>query len=103
MKNFESQFLTNSAELPGGLEAGERVMADRQTKGFGASLATAVESLAAPQKAAAEAISQFNRGTDGDLHDTLMAVDKADVSLKFFVTVRNKCLEAYREVMRMGS
>jgi flagellar hook-basal body complex protein FliE len=103
MNAFESQLLTNSAQLPGGLEAGERVLADRKSKDFGPMLGEAVERLVEPQQAATQAIEQFNKGTDGELHDTLMQVEKADIGLKFFVTVRNKCLEAYREVMRMGS
>lgn len=103
MHSFDTQLLTNNAELPKQLDIAERLRADKERGSFKDTLSNAVEQLAEPQQAASKAIEQYNKGTDGELHQTLMAVDKADVSLKFFVTVRNKCLEAYREIMRMGS
>lgn len=103
MRPLESELFTNSAQLPGGLEAGEQVLLQKKRPGFGPLLAGAAEAMTQPQQAAAKAVEQFNRGAEGELHQTLMAVDKADISLKFFVTARNRCLEAYREIMRMGS
>ena len=52
--------------------------------------------------AAEQAIEGFAKGMDGRIHETMMTVEKADISLKYVVNVRNKLMESYREVMRMG-
>lgn len=50
-----------------------------------------------------EAADGYMRGTHDDVHGTLIAMQEADVSLRFAVSVRNRVIEAYREVMRMGA
>lgn len=51
--------------------------------------------------AADKAVQRYVRG-DAPLHETMIALTKADVSLRLLVNVRNKLLDAYREVMRMS-
>ncbi len=38
----------------------------------------------------------------GNLHETALALEKADVALRVLTKVRNKVVEAYQEVMRMS-
>jgi len=38
----------------------------------------------------------------GNLHETALALEKADTALKLAVKVRNKIVDAYQEIMRMG-
>jgi flagellar hook-basal body complex protein FliE len=38
----------------------------------------------------------------GNLHETALALEKADVAMKLAVKVRNKVVEAYQDVMRMS-
>jgi flagellar hook-basal body complex protein FliE len=38
----------------------------------------------------------------GNLHETALALEKADIALRVLTKVRNKVVEAYQEVMRMG-
>lgn len=38
---------------------------------------------------------------EGDIVDTMIAVGRAEVSMKFVVSLRNRALEAYQEVMRL--
>jgi flagellar hook-basal body complex protein FliE len=38
----------------------------------------------------------------GNLHETALALEKADVALRLATKVRNKLVEAYQEVMRMN-
>lgn len=40
-------------------------------------------------------------GEEVGLHETVMAVEKADIALRTFVAVKNRVVEAYQEVMRM--
>ncbi|UQZ89770.1 flagellar hook-basal body complex protein FliE [Deltaproteobacteria bacterium Smac51] len=40
-------------------------------------------------------------GRNGNIHETLIAMNKASVSFKMVMEVRNKVISAYQEVMRM--
>lgn len=40
-------------------------------------------------------------GETDNLHDVMIASQKAELSLSFAVEVRNKILEAYKEIMRI--
>ena len=39
-------------------------------------------------------------GRSNRLHETMMSLEEADLSLKLFLQVRNKALEAYREIAK---
>ena len=40
-------------------------------------------------------------GRSHNLHEMMIALDRADVSLRMVTKVRNKAVEAYQEIMRM--
>ena len=84
-------------------ESAERSVSKSSDPGaFDEALSRAGAAIVEPQAAAAQAVEQFAAGADGNLHETLLAVDKADISLKFMVSVRNRLLDTYREIMQMG-
>ena len=87
-----------SAESP--LSESSRSSASDNT--FDELLAKAATAVVRPQQEATRAIEAFNQGTEGRLHDTMLAIDKAEISLKLFVGVRNRLLDSYREIMKMG-
>ena len=41
-------------------------------------------------------------GRNKDLHGAVLAMEKADVQFRLLTQVRNKVIDAYREVMRMN-
>ena len=51
---------------------------------------------------AQQGVDSYAIGTNQNLHETMIAIEKADITLSLMVNVRNKLLEAYREVMRMS-
>ena len=53
------------------------------------------------QQKAEQAIQQLAGEGKGDLQDTMIAIEKADVSFRLMMQIRNKVLEAYQEIMRM--
>jgi flagellar hook-basal body complex protein FliE len=53
------------------------------------------------QMKSGEAIRKMASGELDDLHDVMVAVEKGRVSLELVLEIRNKLLEAYRELMRM--
>jgi len=44
---------------------------------------------------------EFAVGKRFDLHEIMIATEKADLSLRLLLQIRNKLLEAYQEIMRM--
>lgn len=48
-----------------------------------------------------KSIQGLASGENKNLHEVMIAVEKASISFQFMSHVRNKALEAYQEVMRM--
>lgn len=48
-----------------------------------------------------KAIQGLATGENKNLHEVMIAMEKASISFQFMSTVRNKAMEAYQEVMRM--
>jgi flagellar hook-basal body complex protein FliE len=46
-------------------------------------------------------IEEFATSKEKDVHGTMIALQKADLSLRLFMQVRSKLTSAYQEVMRM--
>jgi len=43
----------------------------------------------------------FAAGRTDNLHQVMLAAEKADIALQFTLQIRNKILDAYNEIMRM--
>lgn len=87
---------------PGGEERGrpERPK-DPFPSQFAEMLRDALSQVDQKQKAAAEKIKQFATGEVQDLHEVMLAVQEAGLSLQLTLQVRNKIVEAYQEISRM--
>ncbi len=53
------------------------------------------------EQIAAESETRSLVSGEGDIVDTMIAIGRAEVSMKFVVTLRNRALEAYQEVKRL--
>ena len=71
------------------------------TTTFGDLLTTLVSQTNSQQQQADQAIQQLHAGGEQSLHEAMISMEKADISLRYMVQVRNKAIEAYQEVMRM--
>jgi flagellar hook-basal body complex protein FliE len=69
--------------------------------GFGDHLNKALGEVNELQQRADQAIQQLVGEGKGDIQDTMVALEKADVSFRLMMQIRNKVLEAYQEIMRM--
>ncbi len=67
---------------------------------FSSLLKDAIKDVNDAQLEADSAVQEVLNGETTNIHDTMVALQKADVSLKLMMEVRNKLLEAYQEVMR---
>ena len=45
--------------------------------------------------------ADFADGRSNDIHGTMIAMQAADVRMRLLGNVRNRALEAYREIMKM--
>jgi len=43
----------------------------------------------------------FALGKTDNIHQVMIAAEKADIALQFTLQIRNKILDAYNEIMRM--
>ena len=91
----------NTIELP--RTPGPRVEAPSEASpdGFTQSLQAAVAKVDALQVDADAETSKLAQGS-GNLHETMLALEKADVGMRVAMKVRNKIIDAYNEVMRMS-
>lgn len=64
-------------------------------------LKNAVESVNSMQHAAGRLEDAVAKGEDVNIHQAVIAGEKAGLSFRLLMQVRNKMVEAYQEVMRM--
>lgn len=74
---------------------------EEQKPSFQEVLSDAFGQVDGMQKKADEMVIDFSKGHIDNLHDVMVAIDKADIGLKLTVEIRNKLLDAYREVMNL--
>ena len=84
------QFIqVNQAKQAAPVDAFEKVVGD------------AVRALNGTQLEADQAATKLAAGEPIDISEVMISMEKADVSFQMALSVRNKVLEAYQEVMRM--
>jgi flagellar hook-basal body complex protein FliE len=68
--------------------------------GFAEALGKVVQAVESTESQANTAVSGMLSGTT-DVHDAMIAMQRADLTLQFSVQIRNKLVQAYTEIMRM--
>jgi len=68
---------------------------------FGQMLKGSLERVNQLQTEADANVTNLANGTQTDIHQTMIAVEKADVSFELLMQIRNKLIAAYDKVMRM--
>jgi flagellar hook-basal body complex protein FliE len=54
------------------------------------------------QHEADKAVAALATGQGGDLHNTMITMEKADVAFRLLMQIRNKVMSAYETIMRIG-
>ena len=70
---------------------------------FSEQLSGFVSGIDQMQKGAKAQAEDFAVGKTHDIHNTMIDVEQAEISLRLLANVRNRVVDIYREVMRMGS
>jgi flagellar hook-basal body complex protein FliE len=68
--------------------------------GFSDALGRVVEAVEKSEGQANSAVTGMLNGST-DVHDAMIALQKADLTLQFSVQIRNKLVQAYNDIMRM--
>ncbi len=69
--------------------------------GFAAILASSFDALQGTQKTADTLATQAATGDLKDVHDYMIASTEASLATEMVVTIKNKAVEAFNEIMRM--
>ena len=69
--------------------------------GFGTILEGMIKDVHKLETQANQAIAKVQTEDSGSIHEVMIAMEKADISFRTMMQVRNKLLEAYQEVMRL--
>lgn len=69
--------------------------------GFLGSLKDAIAQVNEVQLDASQAVDKFVSGESENVHQMMMALQKADVSFQLMMQVRNKLVSAYEDIQRM--
>ena len=74
---------------------------NNQEKSFGETLKSSLEKVNDLQIESNKAINDFSLEKNQDVHDVMIKWEKADLSLRLMMKIREKVLNAYEEIMRM--
>jgi flagellar hook-basal body complex protein FliE len=74
---------------------------ESDSKTFGSILKDSISEVNRLQSDANKSIEKLQLNQSASLHETMIAIEKASISFQTMLTVRNKALEAYQEIMRM--
>ena len=75
--------------------------ASQNDGGFGSTLSSAIEQVEQVHTDAQQQISDLLQGNRQDVHNVMIAVEKADVAFQLMMQVRAKIVNAYQEISRL--
>ncbi len=91
---------------PNAIDKGEKGEQKHPTKigesTFGDFLKQSIKEVNQLQNEADNSMTSFATGQTKDIHEVMMSVQKADLSFRLMQQIRNKLVDAYKEIMRMG-
>jgi flagellar hook-basal body complex protein FliE len=70
------------------------------TPEFGKVIKGAIDRVDGMDKKADKSIMDLLKGK-ADIHETMIAMQKADISMRLLLAIRNKAIEAYKEITHM--
>ncbi len=91
--------LGSAPQLP--LKMSDTSDISKAKEGFGDILISTIDQVNKSQLDGDQAIEKLQSGDAKHLHEVMIAVEEADISLRMLVQMRNKAMQAYEEIMRM--
>lgn len=97
-----NQNLTLLPNIDAKLDSKKVNRAIEETKeSFGEMLSQAITDVNNLQQEAGKAVENMIKGEETNIHNVMIAVEKARTSFDLLMEVRNKTIDMYRELMRM--
>ena len=69
---------------------------------FAGKLESAIDSVDAQQHMADDALQELGSGQNASLHGSMVALTEAEIALRTMVSVRDKVVSAYEQIMNMS-
>jgi len=93
----------NNIEISVPFHSGKTISSESKNdkSSFGKILTDSIAEVNKLQKKADNASLNLVTGKETDIHSTMIAIEKADVSFRLMMQVRNKIVAAYEEIKRM--
>jgi len=73
----------------------------KNTEGFGKAIKGAIEKVEGLESDSNMSIMELLNGKK-DIHETMINLQKVDISMRLLLTIRNKAVEAYKEIIHMN-
>lgn len=104
LKSYDVNNWTRSIELGNKIDFRNDLSEIKETtnsKSFGEFLSDSIAKVNGLQNDANVAMQRLASGESKNLHETLLAVERADIAFKQMNQIRMKVIDAYKEIMRM--
>lgn len=92
---------SNSIPIIPQINSAQKPSASSGTQQIANSFEDMLTSLNQSQQSSDNLVEQLARGEDVDLHTVMIAMEENNVKFNVALGIRDKLIEAYREVMRM--
>jgi flagellar hook-basal body complex protein FliE len=100
-QNISAQDVERQLRAMSSRAQGSQADAPQPDSGFFNLLQEGLKDVNSSVKASEQASVDMAAGRQVNLHETMLAVTKAELAFNLAVQMRNKMVEAYQEVMRM--
>lgn len=90
-----------STQALGAASGAQKAQVADGVQGFGQTLETALGNLSQMQANSDQAMQKLAAGENVDLHQVMIATEQTDIAFRVALSLRDKLVEAYQEVMRM--
>ncbi len=90
---------SNFKDLP--LSTNNKGLKNTSGASFGNMLKNHLQDINRLQNEAHKAVESLSVGNEKNIHETMIALEKADISFKLMMQVRDKIVKAYEEIMRL--
>ena len=98
-----ADMIVRSGDLMPPLPSAEKTAGKKDAGGqsFGTVLQGMMKDINTLQLDADKAIAKVQLNDTGSIHEAMIALQKADLSFRTMMQIRNKIVDAYQEIMRM--
>lgn len=101
-KTFIPDMMKTDPQLKNDMQILGNEGAGKVANDFKSALSNSLSDLNSTQRNAESALETFATGGDIDVHSVMIASQKANLSMQMAMQLRNKAIQAYNEVYKMG-